>query len=678
MAPPKKGGAGQRLGVYSLGFIRNWFLREMLEAAGWDVVPGPLSRNIDAIAVWGDRPVAKRGLRAAKRRGLPVVYIEDAFIRSVSQEPGWPVAGISIDLTGNHIDCARPSDLETLLNGPISDQQDREAELVLEEFLASGVTKFSSPRENGVEPEPPDPGFVLVVDQVRGDASIRLGGARASTFSKMLEAAIAENPGRTIYVRRHPRAEGDPRLSHFQPERLPKNVRLLDPNVPITAVLDRAGRVYCVTSQVGFEAILRGHRPQVFGGAFYAGWGLSDDRVELPRRRVTHSPVSLFRRVMMDYPFWYDPYLKARTDFTSMMHNVISQRRGDALRQKKWLAIGFRPWKRAWTRNQLGDVVFRRVNERTGAPDQGDRQTLVWASKETEQVRDIARKSRTPLFRMEDGFLRSVGLGAELTPALSFCLDDLGIYYDPSSESRLERLIGQSANLSEAKIERARDLRANIVKNSVTKYNVGAQPVSTPGNRRVVLAIGQVENDASILKGASEIRTNLDLLKRVRLDNEDAFVLYKPHPDVEAGLRAGGIPTEEALRFSDVILENVSASDAIIAADEVWTITSLIGFEALMRGTPVTCVGRPFYAGWGLTNDLDQSFERRSAKVSIDQLVYAALIDYPYYFDPVTRWPCTPETVLHRLAKGGVQRPASNWVLSKLQGVLADWVRLSR
>ena len=35
--------------------------------------------------------------------------------------------------------------------------------------------------------------------------------------------------------------------------------------------------------------------------------------------------------------------------------------------------------------------------------------------------------------------------------------------------------------------------------------------------------------------------------------------------------------------------------------DEVHTLTSLTGFEALLRGIEVHAYGGPFYAGWGLT-----------------------------------------------------------------------------
>ncbi|WP_299497043.1 hypothetical protein [uncultured Shewanella sp.] len=51
--------------------------------------------------------------------------------------------------------------------------------------------------------------------------------------------------------------------------------------------------------------------------------------------------------------------------------------------------------------------------------------------------------------------------------------------------------------------------------------------------------------------------------------------------------------------------------------DEVYTISSLSGFEALLRGLKVTTMACPFYSGWGLTNDL-QPNARRNRKLTID------------------------------------------------------------
>ena len=105
--------------------------------------------------------------------------------------------------------------------------------------------------------------------------------------------------------------------------------------------------------------------------------------------------------------------------------------------------------------------------------------------------------------------------------------------------------------------------------------------------------------------------------------------------------------------------------------------TSLLGFEALLRGKRVTTTGAPFYAGWGLTRDLGRIPARRGGQVSLAQLVHAALIAYPRYLDPVTHLPCPPELIVERLARGDVPRPGpGNRLLAKCQGLLASqaWI----
>ena len=107
--------------------------------------------------------------------------------------------------------------------------------------------------------------------------------------------------------------------------------------------------------------------------------------------------------------------------------------------------------------------------------------------------------------------------------------------------------------------------------------------------------------------------------------------------------------------------------------------TSLMGFEALLRGVPVTTLGAPFYAGWGLTQDLGTVPARRGARPSLSGLVHAVLIDYPRYLDPKTGLPCPVEVVLQRLAEGyDAPHGPLNRLLSKLQGAFATHAHLWR
>ena len=113
-----------------------------------------------------------------------------------------------------------------------------------------------------------------------------------------------------------------------------------------------------------------------------------------------------------------------------------------------------------------------------------------------------------------------------------------------------------------------------------------------------------MESDASLAFGAPGIRTNMGLLRAARAANPDAHILYKPHPDVLARLRAPGQGEGRALEWADEQITEVAMGTLLPLVDEVHVLTSLTGFEALLRGKAVTCYGQPFYAGWGLTRDV--------------------------------------------------------------------------
>ena len=661
----------RRLGVYSLGFYRQPFLRRSLAAAGWDVVPGPLSQNLDAIGVWGGRPVAARGIRAAERRNLPVVYLEDAPLRSVTSNLRGPIMGLILDKTGNYLDASKPSDLENLLNAtevqPASALED-----VFAEYLHYGLSKYNGDFRDPAEL--PQGEFVLVVDQLRNDASIRLGGADATTFDAMLAAAVEENPGLPVLIRPHPRAVEAPERAHFSDRS--RDVTFLEQGFAISDVLDRASKVYCVTSQVGLEAIFRGHKPRVFGAAFYAGWGLSLDEKEIPRRRVEHSPLSLFNMTLVEYPVWFDVYNNEVTDFLTAMRGLEARRRSHRVRSRRYVGCGIRLWKRKFVRNFLGPVRFEDRPDMAAqiATDTGD-ELVVWGAKGLGPNSDDAQPAA---MRLEDGFLRSVGLGAELSEPMSLCLDDLGIYYDPNRWSRLEAIIQSRGDLPDWAQQRSNALIAQICRLGLSKYNIGQDTFDVPDKARVILVPGQVEDDASIMLGTSAISTNLELLEFVRKENPDGYIVYKPHPDVEAGLRTGKIPSDRLAELCDRVASDISSNAALEVADEVWTMTSLMGFEALLRNKKVVCLGQPFYAGWGLTQDLGGKPSRRNSHISMAALAYASLIEYPLYHDRVTGLACPVETIVGRLSTGKVVRGPLNRTLSKVQGAFASYAWLWR
>jgi glycosyltransferase involved in cell wall biosynthesis len=306
-----------------------------------------------------------------------------------------------------------------------------------------------------------------------------------------------------------------------------------------------------------------------------------------------------------------------------------------------------------------------------------DAASFVWGATTT---KSSSPRLQLATVHVEDGFIRSVGLGADLVAPLSWVFDTRGIYFDATQPSDLEHLL-QTKQYTPSDIARAAALRVQLVKLGLTKYNLSAPQWQRPsGSKKVILVAGQVETDASIRLGAHAVRSNLQLLKAVRQRCPDAYVVYKPHPDVMAGLRAGQTASHDALQWANEVLTHADTAHLLGVVDEVHVITSLMGFEALLRNVKVVVYGSPFYAGWGLCDAVDLPpavASRRTRQLSIDQLVAATLIDYPVYWDPRAGMVTSPEHVMRLLAaqRGSAADKQANQSPTARQRLLAKWAQ---
>jgi capsular polysaccharide export protein len=675
LAPDTHNDAGaptpRRLYVYNGGFLTQGRIRRILDLSGYQISLGTPKEG-DLIGIWGQSPTAHRGEKVAAHTDAPLVRVEDAFLRSLHPgRSGEPPLGLMIDHGGIHFDPSTRSDLETLLRThPLDDSALlSRARSAMARIQSNHLSKYSATHLDRALPKP---GYVLIVDQTAGDASVTASRADRARFLEMLFVAREEHPGARFVIKTHPETVAGYRGGHFRSEDCAENIEICDAPVSPWQLLEGATAVYTVSSQLGFEAILAGHKPRVFGGPFYAGWGLTEDEDVFPHRGRDLTRAQMFCAAMMLFPRWYDPYHDRLCAIEEVLGALEAQTRAWRDDHQGWVASGMRLWKRRPLQRFFGSVrPVTYEDDLVKAQQQADAskaRRMVWASKATDDH----------TARLEDGFLRSRGLGAELIPPLSLALDDVGIYYDPTKPSRLEQLIHISSGLDRGQIERADRLISVLSQNDLSKYNLsGDLPTLPPGHR--ILVPGQVEDDASILTGCGEVKTNAELLRRAREQNPSSVIIWKPHPDVVAGLRAGQVDTPE--RWADLTITDGNIGTILNNVDEIWTLTSLTGFEALLRGCRVTTLGAPFYAGWGLTRDMGPVPARRlgGQRPTLAGLVHATLIDYPRYFDPVTGLACPVEVIVDRLINDDIPTPGPfNRGLSKLQGLLASYAHLWR
>ena len=443
----------------------------------------------------------------------------------------------------------------------------------------------------------------------------------------------------------------------------------------VWSLIDSLTALYTIDGEIGFLALLEGVKVHCFGNPFYAGYGLTEDDPAVKRRPVKRGLEDLFAAACLSATSYTDPYSKGASSFEAACATLADWRRTNDVNRGIAVCMGMSFWKQQRMADVLRssdgvpefhkttDAAIVAAKRRSGA-------IAVWAAREPADLAPAAAEAGVPVVRIEDGFVRSVGLGADFTQAASVVLDRTGIYFDPAKPSDLENLL-QSTVFDTRLVERASRLIDTLVSRGITKYNTGAgmPDIDVPPGKRKLFVPGQVEDDRSVATGGAGIYRNIDLLQRVRTLNPDAFIIYKPHPDVDAGHRLGAIPEDEVLRHADHIIRGVSTAAIIPAVDEIHTLTSLAGFEALIRRRMVVTYGQPFYSGWGLTTDL-APVDRRKRNLSLEELIAGSLVLYPRYFDPVTRLSCGPEILIERLSHPELWRPGALVILRRLQGNL--------
>ena len=692
--------------------------------------------KIDCVLGWGLRPSTRKARAYAEQHRLPFIALEDGFLRSLGLGvSGWPPFAMVVDDLGIYYVTSRASRLETLILAAdqMSSETLKDAEKAVALIVANKLSKYNHAPDfswdlfqaddlsaacvpSGTHPTHDssvgcvptartrqldsvhlqteksedkclsEKEIVLLIDQTFGDMALKYGGADENSFKQMFQTALQENPQAEIWVKTHPDVLSGKKKGYLTdlPQQA-ENVRLLAADVNPISLLEQVDKVYCVTSQMGFEALLLGKPVTVFGLPWYAGWGVSDDRhpdiatLRAQNRRAPRSLMQLFAAAYLQYSRYLNPNTgEAGTLFDVIDYLATARRWNEKLRGNLY-CVGLSLWKRAVMKPffnspacHLHSLPSLKKLRETTLPH--DARLLVWG-RGNDALLNFAAERKLPVLRMEDGFIRSVGLGSNLVPPLSLVTDDMGIYFNPQTPSRLEQIL-QNQHFSEQDCQTASTLQTTLTEAEISKYNVGGGMLKLPRDgRKVLLVPGQVEDDASIRYGSPEIYKNLDLLKKVRELNPNAYIIYKPHPDVVSGNRVGQIAAEDTARYADQVAAECDIITCLKEADEVHTMTSLSGFEALLRGKTVHCYGLPFYAGWGLTQDY-LSISRRTRKLALWELVAGTLIYYPDYVCPESRRLINVNTAIEILKKQKAERQHAD--LLRRSFLAKQWSKLKQ
>ena len=517
-------------------------------------------------AGWGRKRSGHLAIFLSQLFHRDFLLLEDGFIRSVGLGiDGYRSFSIVEDNIGIYYDATRPSRLENLLNSYDFDgdgdlmQRSREAIGLIKKHR---ISKYNSAAEVDATIRKKydldeERKRVLVIIQTASDASLEYGLADRFTTDEVLDAAIAENPNTAVYAKIHPDVLNGKRQSDIDTETLRKKCRVIDDDLNPLSLLEYFEKVYTKTSQMGFEALLLGKECVCFGIPFYAGWGVTDDRASCKRRKRNLKVEEIFAAAYLLYSRYFNPYSQKNSDLFDAIETIARYKERDRKTEAEGYFFGFSLWKHGFMKpffrnlrsihfiNSAGSGNALETALKKGLDEKS--RIYIWGMKRFDEVEQYAKEHHIAVYRVEDGFIRSIGLGSDLTRPYSLAIDSRGIYFDPTRESDLEHILNFH-RFTQDELSRAKRTREWIIQEKISKYNsFDTQSLHVPKDKKVVLVPGQVEDDASIRYGASGM-SNLKLLKQVREQAPEAYIIYKPHPDVLAGNRIGRVDPDEALQ----------------------------------------------------------------------------------------------------------------------------------
>lgn len=665
---------------------------------GW---PAPSPRlfldadSLEALPRWGGRfdgivghgAPERKGRAYAARHHLPYWTLAAGPFGRIELGGGTVfTCSLVADDLGIHRDAARPSRLERIfLEEPLPGLA-ADGAGIRERILRERLSRDNLLPDRDVRLPGRGRPRLLLVDEAVEDPAVRGGLAGPADFARMVETARRERPKAELLVWNPAR----PGAGMLAASARALGLNVIEDRVSPHAVLDAVDEVWTVASPLGFDALLRGLPVTAFGVPFYAGYGLTSDRPPdgpaalqaLARRAPARlSADALAGGLLARYCLHVDPIHERRVSFAALADRLAACRRRHESLPERTVCVGFSRWKRPMARAFLGgpgkSVAFAPMGRALALARARGASLCAWGMKGRAELEEPARAAGVPLLRLEDGFLRSVGLGSNFVFPASLCLDRRSIYYDAARPSDLEHILA-TAEFPRPLVARARALREAIVAQAVTKYGMTPTPElqrrladlrSRAGSRDIILIPGQVPGDASIVHGCPRTKTNFALLKAVRAERPDAFVIFKVHPDVVAGNRSAGRKAQRFEDFADAVVTDGPIIPFIDLAEEVHVMSSLAGFEALLRRKRVVTWGSPFFAGWGLTQD-KLAHSRRGRSLWLDELVAGALILYPAYVHPPTLLPCEPEDIVTFLAARAVaRRPRSRLSAPVVRGL---------
>jgi capsule polysaccharide export protein KpsC/LpsZ len=249
--------------------------------------------------------------------------------------------------------------------------------------------------------------------------------------------------------------------------------------------------------------------------------------------------------------------------------------------------------------------------------------------------------------RVEDGYLRSFYLGKEHNQANSLVIDNESLHFDKNGKSIIHELI--SEEIDEKITNQHAEYFIKFCKNNfITKYSAinktHLKTIEQINNlfpaANFIGVVGQKPNDKSMIYGNPKSYSNFSIFYKALKENKDSIIIFKQHPDVvdnsltDILVKLFCIFSKRTFFIKDKFLSPIYF---INRSNVIYTISSTIGFEALIHDKKTVVFGTPFYAGYGLTEDRVK-IERKKKLITKEQLIYNYIYRYCKYSSNINKY----------------------------------------
>lgn len=406
---------------------------------------------------------------------------------------------------------------------------------------------------------------IVIIDQSRkSKAELKKVFAAESTFRQMVLDAKEQHPGAAFFLLQPPSVLSGRKKGYLKKFALDNGVQVISEQVSSFSILAQADEVYTVSAKIGIDAVLLGKTVHCYGLPYYAGWGLTRDKIACARRNIKIKREELFAALCLFFTRYLHPITTEPSHFQAIVRLILLQR-PQLFENKRFIAcINFDDKQKAFFSKMYKHADLHFMKEELGIEAASNNRGMVYTAIEpTDQLKKAC--GNIPLVYVRPGAFDRLYNQKKLV-SLSF----EGGPYPP-----LEKIL-QIKTMTESDLLRARLLRQFLLELSSFREHFDYENVKE--GQDVIVIIGNADLAPKKMPESATVQDgtegNLDkkgrpyhsfalplsddgkLIEYIRQKRPDAYIVYcQQHRDTKVA--------SEILDLADELMPFARPSDFV-------------------------------------------------------------------------------------------------------------------